>query len=58
MYSPMKSVSLSGTIKTEAPYQLTMKNLYDNKPVTASLTMDPSRPTVDFNMNFDKGKRL
>ncbi|XP_069105771.1 uncharacterized protein [Argopecten irradians] len=53
MVSPVKSIMVSGQVSTSVPYRLSINNLYDERPIDAELTIDPSNLSMGFHMNYD-----
>lgn len=57
MNTPMKKIGIDGNALTDSPYRLALTNKYDDKrPLNTILSFDPSKRSVDFQMNYDLGK--
>ena len=56
MVSPVKSMKVSGKVSTSVPYRLFINNQYDERPMDAELTIDPSKLSMGVHMNYDIGK--
>ncbi|XP_033730410.1 uncharacterized protein LOC117319770, partial [Pecten maximus] len=53
MVSPVKSIKVSGQVRTNVPYKLLINNQYDESLVDAELVIDPSKLSMGFHMNYD-----
>ncbi|KAL4235950.1 hypothetical protein ACF0H5_004338 [Mactra antiquata] len=54
LFSPVKTISISGSAQTGDKWRLSLLNAYDeSEPLHSYLTVDPSSRKVDFSMNYD-----
>ncbi|KAK3581896.1 hypothetical protein CHS0354_024209 [Potamilus streckersoni] len=48
--TPLKNIQISGNVRTEAPYTVTLRNAFD---MTTELSLDPVGRAIKFHMNYD-----
>lgn len=57
LQSPLKTVSISGSVQTDRQFTASLRNVYDQKqPLNTVFTFDESRRSVDFFINYDLGR--
>ena len=55
--TPMKTVAVSGSANSKSPFVIALQNTYDNKkPLNTRLSVDASRKSLSFQMNYDLGE--
>lgn len=56
LQSPIKSVSISGSVQNDDKFRISLLNIYDQKqPLTTTFTFDPSARAINFVTNYDEG---
>lgn len=56
LQSPVKTISISGSVQTENKYRISLLNVYDRRqPLSTVLSIDPSRRALEFYINYDLG---
>ena len=57
--TPVKKISILGNSRMDAPFRMSLENKYDNRrPLNTVFTLDPTKKSVDFQMNYDLGRCL
>ena len=55
--TPVKKISILGNSRLDAPFRMALQNKYDNRrPLNTVFTLDASKKSVDFQMNYDLGR--
>ena len=53
----MKKISILGNGRMDSPYRMALENKYNNRrPLNTVFTLDPTKRSVDFQMNYDLGE--
>ena len=53
----MKSIGINVNAQTKSPYSVSFTNRYDNnRPLNTIISLDPSKRSFDFQINYDLGK--
>lgn len=56
MDTPMKNIEINGNAQVDSPYRLALTNKYDdNRPLNTIVSFDPTKRSIDFQMNYDPG---